>query len=30
MTDAGGGLQFGDFTLDVPERRLWRDGRSIP
>ena len=30
MTNASDGLQFGDFTLDVSERRLWRDGRSIP
>jgi DNA-binding winged helix-turn-helix (wHTH) protein len=30
MTNDRGGLQFGNFTLDVPERRLFRDGRPIP
>ena len=30
MTDDRGGLQFGDFTLDVAERRLLRDGRPVP
>ena len=29
MTDDRGGLQFGDFTLDVAERRLLRDGRPV-
>jgi len=30
MTHAGGSLQFGDFTLDVSERLLLRDGRPVP
>ena len=29
MTDDRGRLQFGAFTLDVPERRLLRDGRPV-
>jgi eukaryotic-like serine/threonine-protein kinase len=29
MTNDGGGLQFGDFTLDVSERRLLRDGHPV-
>ena len=29
MTDDRGGLQFGDFTLDVAERRLLRNGRPV-
>ena len=30
MTNERGGLQFGDFRLDVAERRLLRDGRPVP
>src|SRR5215203_386482 len=30
MTNDRGGLQFGDFRLDVSERRLLRDGRPVP
>jgi len=30
MTNDRGGLQFGDFRLDVAERRLLRDGRPVP
>ena len=30
MTNDRGGLQFGDFTLDVSERRLLRGGRPVP
>jgi len=29
MTDDRGRLRFGDFTLDVAERRLLRDGRPV-
>ena len=29
MTDNSGGLQFGDFTLNVAERRLMREGRAV-
>jgi DNA-binding winged helix-turn-helix (wHTH) protein len=30
MTNDRGGLQFGDFRLDVAERRLLRNGRPVP
>jgi DNA-binding winged helix-turn-helix (wHTH) protein/Tol biopolymer transport system component len=30
MTNDFGGLQFGDFVLDVRERRLLRNGRPVP
>jgi DNA-binding winged helix-turn-helix (wHTH) protein/Tol biopolymer transport system component len=30
MINEGGGLQFGDFVLDVSERLLLRNGRPVP